>query len=124
MKTFLKERHGCGVVHSCCEGCGESQESYFVMGDTHRPVLMQCSRCCSIYYYDEEYAHFIRPLAQQIEGKFCEDCGARLTETLRRYKPAKKCSKCGGKLKRVNVQLQANREFYEIYSDRKRDHRT
>ena len=121
MTTFLKEMHGCGVVRSCCEDCNECHESYFVLGDTHRPQLMQCSRCDSIYYYDKEYAHYIRPLERQIEGKLCEACGARLVETLRKYKPSKKCAKCGGKLKRGDVQQQATREFYEIYSDRKGD---
>lgn len=115
---FRKEEHGCGVVKNTCQKCGKSFETYFVHGDTHRPRLMQCNNCKSIYYYDEEYAYYIKPLNEQIKGKVCAECKSDLQKSLVKYKPSKKCNLCGGELKRGSVTQHDYREFYEIYSDK------
>lgn len=116
MTNLNKEKKGCGIVISECSECKAIYESYFVEGDTHRPHLMQCTRCKSIYYYDEESSHYLKPLSEQIKKMQCAECGESLIKSLKKYTPVKKCLDCGGTLNRKSVSNHEYREFYEIYS--------
>ena len=115
---FRKEEHGCGIIKNTCQECGKTIETYFVHGDTHRPKLMQCNNCDAIYYYDEEFSHYLKPIDEQIDGKVCATCKTNLKDSLVKYKPPKKCKYCGGPLARGVVTKNDYGNFFEIYSDR------
>ena len=78
---------------------------------------MQCSKCQTIYYYDEETEYYNKPLSRQIEEKSCPQCKNELSETLQKYSPQKKCNNCGGNLRKEGTKKHEYREFFDLYSD-------
>jgi len=118
MSTFERRERGVGVIKKECTGCSTTHETYFLLGDTHRPKLMECSECSELFYYTEDCVNYIRPIEDQIREKRCPTCKASLKNTLVKYRPEKHCSQCGSdKMVVVQESNHEYRMFFDLYSD-------
>jgi len=87
---------------------------YFTWSLTVAATLMMCTNCDELFIYDEDSILYGKPLSDQVAGKNCPGCNAKLTETLKKYYFDKTKIKCENPIEEVDVEGLI--DVYNIYS--------